>query len=108
MKLSEMPTRKAAACLADLAEPIGVLLKIPAVEEYLKKAANKEASINMLMDAFVSLLPVFLRECFDETAKVLALLTDKTPEEIGEQLFKQTVADVKGSFDGELIGFFTK
>lgn len=108
MKLSEMPTRKAAACLAELAEPIGVLLKMPAVEEYLKKAANKEANIGMLTDAFISFLPVFLLECFDETAKVLALLTDKTTEEIGEQPFKQTVADVKGSFDGELTGFFTK
>lgn len=108
MKLSEMPTRKAAECMAELAEPFGVLLKTPAVEEYLKKAANKEASIEMLLDAFFSLLPFFLREHFDATAKILAVLTGKTPEEIGEQTFKETLVDVKGSFDGELIGFFTR
>ena len=108
MKLSEMPTRKAAECLAELAEPFGVILKTPAVEEYLKKAANKEATVSMLVDAFIALLPSFLREHFDETAKILAVLTGKTPEEIGDQTLKVTIDDVKDSFDGELIGFFTK
>lgn len=108
MKLSEMPTRKAAECMAELAAPIGVLLKDPSVTEYLKKAARQKASVQLLADAVVPLMTVFLRDHFDETAKVLSILTDKTLGEIENQPLKATISDVKASVDDELIGFFSK
>lgn len=108
MKLSEMSTRKAAACMAELAAPIGTLMKSKAVQEYLDKAAKQKASIPMLADAIGVLLPVLLRDHYAETVKVLSILTGKTADEIGEQPVRITISDVNASFDGELIGFFTK
>lgn len=108
MKLSEMPTKKAAACLTELAAPVGVLLKNEAVREYLEKAAKQKASIPMLADALGVLLPVFLRDHYHETVKVISVLTDKTPDVIDEQPIAATMKDVRESVDGDLIGFFTK
>ena len=108
MKLSEMPTRKAAECMAELAAPIAVLAKNPVVNEYIKKAAHQKATIQLLSDAVAVMLPVFLRDHFDETAKVFSILTDKAPEEFANQPLKTTISDIKASVDGELIGFFSK
>ena len=108
MKLSEMPTRKAAECMVDLAAPFAVIAKNPVVKEYAKKSAHKEANIDLLSDAVAVMLPVFLRDHFAETVKILAILTGKTAEEISDQSLKVTISDVRESFDGELIDFFSK
>ena len=107
MKLSEMNTQKAAACLAELALPIAVLAKNPAVKQYIDKAKNNEATISLAIDAFASLLPVFLRDHYQEMIKVLSILTEKSVKEIDEQTMKQTLADIKDVFDGDLQSFFT-
>lgn len=108
MKLSEMSTRKAAQCLVDLAAPIGTLVKNPAVKEYMKKAANKEANLETMMNAFAELVPIFLRDHFDEMASIVAVLTGKTPDQVGDQSIGETLMDLKNSIDGDLIRFFTK
>ena len=108
MKLSEMRTKQAAACMAELAAPVGVLLKNDAVRQYLNKAAKQEASIPVLSDALEILLPVLFRDHYEETAKILSIMTGKTPDEISEQPVKITIRDVRDTIDGELIGFFTK
>lgn len=108
MKLSEMSTRKAAECMVELAAPVGALVKDPAVREYLEKAAQKKASIDMLADAVGVLLPVFLQKHYSETVKVLSILTGKSAPEIDEQPIKTTISDVKESLDGDLFGFFFK
>lgn len=108
MKLSEMSTRQAAQCMVNLAAPIGTLVKNPAVKEYMHKAANKEATIETLMDAFAELVPIFLRDHFDELAYIVSALTGKTPDEVGDQTVLETLTDVKSSIDGEFLRFFTK
>lgn len=108
MKFSEMSTRQAAQCMVNLAAPIGTLVKNPAVKEYIQKAANKEATIETLMDAFAELVPIFLRDHFDELASILAALTGKTPDEVGDQPAFETLMDVKNSIDGEFLRFFTR
>lgn len=108
MKLSEMSTRQAAQCMVNLAAPIGTLVKNPAVKEYMQKAYNKEATVETLMDAFAELVPIFLRDHFDEMAYIVAALTGKTPDEVGNQTILETLMDVKNSIDGEFLRFFTK
>lgn len=108
MKLSEMSTRQAAQCMVDLAAPISTLVKNPAVKEYMQKASNQEASFSMLAEAFAELVPIFLRDHFDELARIVATLTNKAVEEVAEQSVLETMKDLKGSVDQNLIDFFTK
>lgn len=107
MKLSEMSTRQAAQCMVNLAVPVGTLVKNPAVKEYMQKAAHKEATIETLMDALAELIPIFLRDHFDEMASVVAALTGKTTGEVGDQPILETIRDVKSSIDEDFLLFFT-
>ena len=108
MKLSEMSTQAAAACMAELVAPLSTLAKNPAVKKFMKKSQNKEADFNLFIDAVSALLPTFLRDNYGETVKVLAILTGKTAEVIDAQPALQTIADAKEVFDGDLVSFFTK
>lgn len=108
MKLSEMSTKDAAACMAELAVPIGNLIKNKDVKKYLKLYADSEMTLDTFGDMLINMLPVLLRDQFEDTSRVLSVLTGKTSEEIGKQSFKVTVSDIQCSLDKEFIGFFTK
>lgn len=107
MKLSEMSTQKAAACMAELCAPMSAMVKNPVVKEYFDKAKNNEVNMDLAVDAFSVLLPVFLRDHYVEVAKVLSILTGKSQKEINEQPIKQTISDAKNVFDGDLLSFFS-
>ena len=107
MKLSEMSTQNASACLVELVPIFAVLFKNPKVKEYFEKAKNREANMQLAMDAFAELLPIFLRDHYAEVVKVLSILTGKTAAQINEQPFKQTFDDAKSVFDADLVGFFS-
>lgn len=107
MKLSEMNTKDAAACIAELAAPLATVAKNPVVKEYFEKAKDKEASFSLVMDALTSMLPVFLRDHYNEVSKVLSILTGKTTKQINDQSIRQTIADAKEVFDGDLASFFS-
>ena len=108
MKLSEMSTQKAAQCMVELAAPMNAILKNPAVKEYMKKSANKEATVSMMLDAFAELIPVFLRDHYNEMVKIVSILSCKTAEEVSNQSIIDTLKDLKGSVDREFIDFFTR
>lgn len=107
MKISEMSTQKAAACLAELVAPMAVIVKNPTVKEYFEKAKNQEATPDLFADALSVLMPVFLRDHYNEVAKVLSILTGKTITQINDQPIRQTIADAKEVFDGDLVSFFS-
>lgn len=103
MKLSEMPTRQAAACMAELAVPVGNILKSDAVKAWYEANKEEKATISV----FLSLIPMLLRDHYDDTAAIIAALSGKTRKELDEQPTAQTIADLKCCIDQELISFFT-
>lgn len=103
MKLSEMTTRQAAACMAELAVPVGNILKSDTIKAWYED--NKEEKANVI--AFLSLAPLLLRDHYDDTAAIIAALSGKTKAELDEQPIGQTIADLTGCIDKDLISFFT-
>lgn len=104
MKLSEMTTRRAAECLCDIAAPVGRLLDSPALKTWYEQNKGESVSIH----GFIPLVPVLLRDHYDDTAAIVAALTGKTREQIDNQPIMQTVHDVQESMDEELISFFRR
>lgn len=102
MKLSEMTTRQAAACMAELAAPIGNLLESSALKDWYE--AHKQEEVTL--PGILPLVPVLLREHYDDASAIVAALTGKTRDEIDGQLIGQTIADVRDCLDDELISFF--
>lgn len=106
MKLSEMTTPQFAECAARMVAPIGRLTKTKEVQSFFKKHASKEMSGTMALAAMMELLPVFLRDHYADTVEVISALTGKTIEEINAQPGMRTIADVRDSWDRELLHFF--
>lgn len=107
MKLSEMTTKQAAACMAELAAPIEAIAKHPKMREMLEKRNEEENASIPAVDLLAIALPVLCRDCFDDTAKVLAVLTGKTAKEIASQPIRQTIRDARDVFDADLASFFS-
>lgn len=106
MKLSEMDTVRGAQVMAEIAGPIGVLVKNPATKEFVKAHGNETVGARLIFDAFTELAPTFLRDEADATFAILAALSGKTLDEVRKQPFKETCRDVKACIDGDLLGFF--
>lgn len=106
-KLSEMSTRKAAGLLGELAVPLGNLSQNPAIQSFFDKYKTAEMNAGLAITGLVQMIPAFLQDNYDDTVAILALLTGKTADEIGDQPITQTIADVRGCVDGELSQLFT-
>ena len=106
MKLSEMDTVRGAQVLAEIAAPIGVLVKNPALKEFVKAHGEETVNARLAFTAFTELAPAFLRDEADATFTIIAALTGKTLDEVRKQPFKETCKDVKESIDGDLLSFF--
>jgi hypothetical protein len=106
MKLSEMPTRKAAEAMAALAAPIGKLAKSPAVKKWIASNGQTDMTLESMTEILAEVLPVFLKDNYDDTVKVVSVLSGKTVAVINEQPIKTTIEDIKASMDGDLLSFF--
>lgn len=103
MKFSEMTTRQAAACMAEIAVPVGNILKSETVKAWYEEHKQEQANLH----AFLPLIPLLLRDHYDDTAAIIAAMSGKTKAELDSQLATQTIADLKGCMDQELFSFFT-
>ena len=106
MKLSEMPTQKAAEAMAALAAPIGKLAKSPAVKKWIASNGQTDMTLESMTEILADVLPVFLKDNYNDTVKVVSVLSGKTVDVINEQPIKTTIEDLKASMDGDLLSFF--
>lgn len=106
-KLSEMPTRNAAALIGELSVPLGNLAQHPEIQAFFNQHQSAEMNASMALAGLVRLLPAFLRDNYADTVQVLSILTGKPADAIGDQSIAATIADVKACADGELTGLFT-
>lgn len=106
MKLSEMSTRKAAECTADMIDAAGRIVKDKQVKDAFERALLAKKAYEQKALLFTELTPILLREHLDDTAVIVAALMDKTPKQVLDQPIKQTFQDVFRSLDMELTDFF--
>ena len=107
MKLSEMTTRQAAEAMVSLAAPVAVITSHPDFDECVKAFSGKKEDNQTILQLCLRLIPVFLKDCYDATISVLSVLTGKTEKELDSQPIKQTIRDVRMSWDDELKDFFS-
>lgn len=105
MKLSQMPTEKAMEAMANLIPAISRVAENPKVIALLS-AADKETAEQAGLKFFFSLANVLLRECRADALEMVAVLCDKTPEDVAKQSIIATVKDIASCYDKELIDFF--
>lgn len=107
MKLSEMSTRDAANCMADLAVPLGNIAKNPSVQKLFNEISNsKKDAVTTGIDMVIVLLPALFRDNFDDTVTIISVMTGKKPAEVAEQPIGTTIRDLRGLYDSELKDFF--
>lgn len=106
MKLSEMSTRQAAECMADMVGAIGRIVKDAKVKEAFEKAVIAKKPYEQKLLLATELPPLLLRRHLNDTAKIVSVLMGKTPEEVLDQPIRQTIEDIVNSLDGELFDFF--
>lgn len=106
MKLSEMSTRKAAACMADMIEAVSRIVRDPAVKSAFDEASKEEQPNKKNLVLATCIAPILLREHLDDTVMIVSTLMDKRPSDVMDQPIKQTIQDVVSVMDGDLLDFF--
>ena len=106
MKLSDMTTRQAATCMADMIDAVGRIVKDTKIKEAFEKAILQKRTYEQKLALLTELPPLLLRRHLKDTAQIIAVLMDKTPDEVLDQPVKQTLEDIASSLDGELMDFF--
>ena len=110
MKLGEMSTGQLADTLILIAEPAANIATDPQVTQalsaYSKTYRKGKTDAETFGKMIGKLAPLLLRDHRNDVYLIVSALTDKTPEQIDAQKGMQTIADIKSSFDSELLDFF--
>ena len=113
MKLSAISTDKAASVLCELTPYIANITADEELIEELRRSidngkANTRAELLVLGAEKVSkLVPIILKKRKADVFGILAVLNEKTPEEIGKQNLLVTMAQLRDiAKDKELVDFF--
>lgn len=106
MKLSEMSTRQAAGCMANMIEAVAKIVKDPKVKAAFEAAVKEKGEKAQQVSLITGIAPVLLREHLDDTAKIIATLMGKRIKDVLDQPIKQTIQDIKDVMDKDLVDFF--
>ena len=111
MRISEMSTEQARRALCLLADPVASIVGDKKLMEAMAQMTRPEdgGTVGMRFGGMIrSFLPLLLEDHAAETYAIIAALTDKTAQQVSEQRFLETLQDVKGMVDRELVDFFTQ
>ncbi len=107
MKLSEMNTVEASNAILRLAQPATNIMQDDEVYKLIESMAQStEAPLKFLAVNIVPIATVAFKNHRDDLIEVIAALTGKTVKTVREQRFTQTIADIRGCLDKELLDFF--
>lgn len=106
MKLSEMSTRQAEECMADMIDAVGRIVEDTEIKKAFEDAVLKKKAYEQKLSLMTKLPPLMLRRHMDDTAQIVAILMGKTPNEVLDQPFKQTIQDITSVMDKDLVDFF--
>lgn len=108
MKISAMTTEQATDVLVKIAEPASIIMHDKKVFDMLERLSKSEAgnAVKFFADNITLIVTALLKDHKMEVYTIVAALAEKTAEEVAKQNIKQTVMDIKESWDGDLIDFF--
>lgn len=96
MKISEMPFKKGCEVMLRIAAPCANLCADEALVESAKSG-----------DTLSRMMVKCLLEHNSDSYEIISALLDKTKAEIDEMKFDDVFNEVRDSYDGVLVGFFT-
>lgn len=109
MKLSEMNTRQLAKAMCALVPPVqriaqdeGLNGLFAAIKEKKQAGATVMEMLGLMLDA----VPLLLDTHYEESVAIISAMTGKSAEEINSQRGMQTIADLRGCIDDQLLDFF--
>lgn len=109
MRLKEMTTDQATKVLVMIAEPAAEIMEDEKALQMIEKMGKMQHATNAAQIAFLIryAVPLLLRDHKIATYTVLSAMTGKSVDEIGAQNINDTLNDIQGCLDRDLIGFFT-
>lgn len=105
-KLSTMPARESAALIAEICVPLSRIAKNDAVQEFFVRYAQKDMTAGLAISGIIEMLPVFLRDNYDDALLIVSTFCGKTVAELDAQNIVQIMKDAKGCFDADLLKLF--
>lgn len=113
MRLSELSTDRATDVLCELTPYIANIVSDEELLEELKKAVDRKDIVNKAQwlavgaEKITKILPILLKKRKEDVFGILAVMNEKTVEEVAKQKFIMTLKQAKTAFkDKELIDFF--
>ena len=113
MRLSELSTDRATDVLCELTPYIANIVSDEELLEELKKAVDRKDIVNKAQwlavgaEKITKILPILLKKRKEDVFGILAVMNEKTVEEIAKQNILVTLKQAKTAFkDKELIDFF--
>lgn len=113
MRLSELSTDRATDVLCELTPYIANIVSDEELLEELKKAVDRKDIVNKAQwlavgaEKITKILPILLKKRKEDVFGILAVMNEKTVEEVAKQNFIMTLKQAKTAFkDKELIDFF--
>ena len=106
MKLSEISTEKLANVLLEIVEPVANIACDENTTAALKMVVPSESNIFNVGVIINNVVPLLLKTHREDMFKIIAVLSEKTVEEVRMQKGMVTIADIKNCVDKELIDFF--
>lgn len=113
MRLSELSTERATDVLCELTPYIANIVSDEELLEELKKAVDRKDIVNKAQwlavgaEKITKILPILLKKRKEDVFGILAVMNEKTIEQIAKQNILVTLKQAKTAFkDKELIDFF--
>lgn len=113
MRLSELSTDRATDVLCELTPYIANIVSDEELLEELKKAVDRKDIVNKAQwlavgaEKITKILPILLKKRKEDVFGILAVMNEKTVEEIAKQNILVTLKQARTAFkDKELIDFF--
>lgn len=110
MKISQMTTDQAADVLIKIAEPCANVMHDKNTIDMLDGLTKGKgvSTIDYIASNIPVVVSVLLKDHRQDVYSIVAALVGKTPEEVAGQKIADTIADVKESWDGDLVSFFAQ
>lgn len=113
MRLSELSTERATDVLCELTPYIANIVSDEELLEELKKAVDRKDIVNKAQwlavgaEKITKIIPILLKKRKEDVFGILAVINEKTVEQIAKQNILVTLKQAKTAFkDKELIDFF--
>lgn len=113
MRLSELSTDRAADVLCELTPYIANIVSDEELLEELKKAVDRKDIVNKAQwlavgaEKITKIMPILLKKRKEDVFGILAVMNEKSVEQIAKQNILVTLKQAKTAFkDKELIDFF--